>query len=211
MKHPILSTQQASFYTKNRYLELEGLLSPNECHALLPMMEKEPGRDLWRKNPPLKDLLLSRKMAKLAIHLTARPTLQLACDQWFTPDFFKAGKRIKFKELFSVQGIDCVFLIQLQPGTTPKPPKAPALGLFPFPQGHQDSTNCIGSALIVNADLLITWPDLSSSLGLYVVAYSIPPSIYVQNANDPALHYLKQLGYSYGDSLTNETHPLIVR
>jgi len=210
MMQPILSAQLASFYTKNRYLELEELLTPAECKAFFAMMETEPGRDLWRKNPSLKDLLLSRRMAKLALHLAGKATLQLACDQWFSPDFFKAGKRMKFKELFNIQGIDCVFLIQLQPGSTLKPPKAPSLGLFPFPQGHNNS-DCQGSALIVNADLLISWPDLSSSLGLYAVAYSLPPSIYVQNLLDPATHLLKQFGYNYGDLLKNETHPLITR
>ncbi len=214
MMTPILSAQQASFYTKNRYLELEELLAPAECKAFLAMMQESPGRDLWRQNPSLKEFLLSRKMAKLALHLAGKSVLQLACDQWFEPNFFNIAKRMKFKDFFSIQGIDCVILIQLQPGSVQKPPKSPALGLFPFPQGQRGNSEGLsseGNALIVNSDLLIAWPDLSSDIGLYAAAYSLPPAVYVQNSNDPSAHFLKQFGYNYGDTLTHETHPLITR
>lgn len=203
MIHPILSAQQASFYTKSRYLELEELLSPLECEAFFAMMT--PSRDLWRKNPSLKDFLLSRKIAQMALHLTGKSVLQLACDQWFPPDFFKEGKTIKFKDFFSIQGIAIVFLMQLQPGVLKKPAKALPVGLFPFPERGQ------GCALIVHSDLLISWPPLVASFGLYAVAFSLSPAIYIQNSNDPAALFLKQLGYSYGDRLTHETHPRIVK
>ena len=211
MMQPLLSAQQTSYYTKNRSLELEELLSVDECKAFASMMEEPPGRDLWRKHSALKELLLSRKMGKLALHLTGKAKLQLACDQWFSPGFFKAGKKIKFKEFFSIQGVDCVFLVQLQPGKVEKPPKAPTLGMFPFPQGREDTTDCQGSALIVNADLLLSWPDLSTEIGLYAVAYSLVPAVYIQNSNDPAAHFLKQFGYGYGDPLTHLTNPIIAK
>jgi len=204
-----LSMQQIGFYSKNRHLEIEELLSPSECNKFFEMMEA-PGRDLWRKNPLLKELILSKKMARAALQLSGKAKLQLACDHWFCPDFFKAGKKIKIKDLFSVQGITCVFLLQLQPGCREIPAKTPQLGLFPFPQGAEPSSNCQGSALIVNGDLLMSWPDLSTEIGLYAVAYSLVPAIYVQNNNDPAAHFLKQFGYGYGDPLKNETHPIII-
>ncbi|HEX2582887.1 MAG TPA: hypothetical protein VHL30_02090 [Chlamydiales bacterium] len=199
----LLSAQQSSFYTKNRYLELEELLSPAECDAFLAMMQENPGRDVWRQNPSLKEFLLSRRMAKLALHLTGKTVLQLACDQWFSPAFFHAEKRMKCKDFFSIQGIACVILLQLQPGKLQKPANSPSLGLFPFPQGQ-------GNALIVHSDLLLSWPALSSEIGLYAAAYSLTPAIYIQNSNDPAGAFLKQFGYGYGDPLRHETHPRIV-
>jgi hypothetical protein len=201
---PLVSAQQGSFYTKNGYLELEELLTASECAAFLSLMQNTHfGRDLWRQNPPLKELLLSRRMSKLALHLTGKSSLRLACDQWFPPGF-SLEKLTKFKDLFCIQGIVCIILLQLQPGRVQKPSKMAPLGLFPFPQG-------CGNALIVNSELLINWPVVSSDIGLYAAAYSLPPAVYVQNTRDPAALFLKQLGYGYGDPLTNETHPLIIQ
>jgi hypothetical protein len=198
-----ISAQQGSFYTKNGYLELEGLFEEAECNSFFQLMQNGLDRDLWRNNPPLKELLLSRKMSQLALHLTGKSSLRLACDQWFFPNYF-LNQPTKLKSLFSIQGTTVVILIQWQPGHVQKPPKTGSLGLFPFPQGQ-------GNVLIIDAELFINWPPLSSGVGLYAAAYSLPPAVYIQNPSDPAGPLLRRLGYGYGDSLNNETHPLIYK
>ncbi len=197
MMMPLIAASQGSFYTKNGYLELEGILSPEECDTFFAFMAN---RDIWRQHPTLKTFILSRRMAGLALYLSGKPSLRLACDQWFPPGF-SLDKPTKFKDLFSVQGITSIILIQLQPGTVTKPAKISPLGLFPFPQKQ-------GSALIVTPDLLINWPP-HPSIGLYAIAYSIPAAVYIQNPRDPSGLALKQFGYGYGDLLKNDTHPLI--
>jgi len=209
-----LTSQQTSFFIKNGFLELEGLFTSLEAKkyhvAILETLEKRKekdpivqGRDLWRDSPTLKSLVCSRKLSTVALLATGKSTIRLACDQWFPPSYTHA-KPEKLKDLLSIQGILCGMLIQLQPGTFEIPEKISPLGLLPFPQAQ-------GSVLLVKPTLLLNWPSISTQLGLYLVVYSEPASVYIQNPQDRAGTSLKQLGYGYGDRLKNETHPTFSR
>ncbi len=205
-----LTSQQTTHFNKNGFLELEGLFSTLEAtkyniaiqEALDKRKAKNPivkGRDLWRESATLKSLVCGHKLSKLALQLTGKSPLVLACDQWFDPTFSLA-KPEKLNDLLSVQGILCIMLIQLQPGNFEMPESTSQLGLSPFPQGQ-------GNVLLVKPSLLINWPSISTQIGIYAVAYSAAASIYVHNPKDPAGENLKLLGYGYGDRLTNETNP----
>jgi hypothetical protein len=200
-----ISSEQAAFFTKNGFLELEGVFSPSECEGLLQSIHQTLQerldslryRDLWRQSPPLKTALFSKKMKSLAFALSRRPSLRLAFDQWFGPDFsLKAAEKIE--GLFSIQGLVLVAFLQL--GEPPLPPKRGALGLSPFPRKQ-------GNILFVKPSLLLDWPQ--TTLGLYCVGFCLPTSVYVQNPHDPAGVLLRKLNYGYGDQLQNETHPLL--
>jgi hypothetical protein len=205
-----LTTQQVTYFGKNGFLELEALFSPVEATkyhvAILETLEKRKdpnpiakGRDLWRDSPTLKNLVCSRKLTKIALQATGKPSLCVGLDQWYPPSYSQP-KPEKIKDFLCIQGILCAMLIQFQPGTFEIPAKTSPLGLLPFPKGQ-------GNALLVQPGLLLNWPSISTQLGLYLVAYAAPTAVYIRNPKDPAGEHLKRLGLEYGDRLTNETHP----
>jgi hypothetical protein len=209
------TAQQRAFFTQNGYLELEGLLSESETlfasmqkalHSRLPKDSKTPqeqykaGRDLWRHIPTLKALLL-RKLAPLAIALTGKDRLRLACDQWIPADY-PWKKMATSKDLFSIQGMALGVLIA---ASVPQPPIPSTLGLLPLPSQSQN-------ILFFKPGLILDFPQLAkyAPSELYLAFYAFPNSMYIQNLNDPSTNSLKLLGYGFGDSLINEHHPLII-
>lgn len=193
-----LSVQQVSSYAQNGFLELEGLLSPADCEKYRALVN--PKRDNWRDSPVLKNLVTSRKLTHIAFQATSKNSLRLALDHWF-PAGFSLPNHTPIKDLFCIQTIHCAIFIQLDPGhfshTT-----APSLGLLPFPKAQ-------GNALLIQPHILLNWPP--ANLGLYLVAYSLPTAVFINNARDPSIGDLKRLGYSYGDTLTSESHPLLTK
>ncbi len=214
-----ITEPQASFYTKNGYLELEGIsidpaalfeiakkglssrLQTPKISLKTPLERFIAGRDLWRIEPALESLWL-RKLAPLALTLSGKDKLRLACDQWFPSDL-TWDKKFPIKELFSIQGIAICALISA--ASSPHPVRSD-LGLLPLPSKP-------GNVLFFRADLLLDWPSLakSSPTDLYLCAFGLPNSVYIQNPKDPLTHMLKQFGYNFNDLLKNEFHPLIIK
>jgi hypothetical protein len=191
-----LTAQQISFFAKNGSLELEGLLTGAECQMIRHAFQGTE-RDLWRKSPPLKTLLLSRKLSGLALSLTAKNSLHLALDHWF-PSGYCLPQPTKLKDLFSIQGLNCALFLRVDNHEV-SPSKTP-IGLFPFPKAQ-------GDVLFVNPNLLLNWPETPAPL--YLVAYAQAHSVFVHNPQDTAGTALRGLGYEYGDTLRNDAHPLI--
>src|SRR5690348_3579670 len=98
--NPSLTAQQLAFFTKNGFLELEELWTETECEQF--SKEMTLGRDLWRKSPVLKQLLLSRKLSQLPLELTDSSSLRLAFDHFFPPHF-SLPKPTPLKDLFCIQ------------------------------------------------------------------------------------------------------------
>ena len=221
--NPLISAQQAYFFKTHGYLELEEVLSPSECSelqehidaALLSRVKKSlsrvpeeslylQGRDLWRIQESLKTLLLSKKMTNIALALANKPSLYLAFDQWIPP--LSWSEPSKAKDLFSIQGLACIYLIRLSAPKeieALKPTFGTEPGLIPLPTAR-------GSLLAINPQLLLNLPKLSLySASLYAVGYALDEAVYFHNAKDPCNHQLKDLGYHFGDRLTHKNHPQI--
>jgi hypothetical protein len=209
-----LTAQQTAFFSKNGYIEFEcpfDLSSYFDAakRALSPRLSsKHPspsalyvaGRDLWRDAPELKTLLL-RKLSFAAHALVKRP-LRLGCDQWL-PAGLSWEKTASAKDLFSIQGLGLCVL--LSPSTAPIP--APSrLGIPPLPSKP-------GNLLFFLPHILIHWPQLAKlePVDLYLAAYAQENALYVQNTKDPATNALKSFGYGFGDTLNNQSHPLLPR
>src|SRR5579862_8396186 len=103
MRH-VLDEKQAAFFTKNGHLELA--LS----HVTPPF---DLTRDLWRKDKGLTDFLV-KKVGPLALILSGKKRLCLACDQWFSKENrpVQAGP---LKELFCIQGLCIAIAIAKDP------------------------------------------------------------------------------------------------
>lgn len=222
---PVISSQQAYFFKHNGYIELESLFSPEECAELKTRIESAlfgrlkralrhvsdrdlyvHGRDLWREEEALKHTLLSKKMTSIAFGLTDKPALHLACDQWLPP--MSWPRAVGAKDLFSIQGLACVYFLRLEPPLEGEGPRSSTFalepGLIPLPSKQ-------GSLLILHPNLLLNLPKLSLTSGLYIAAYASPQAVYHHNSEDPSNHQLKALGYQFGDRLLHAHHPLIYK
>jgi hypothetical protein len=221
--NPLISSQQVYFFNNHGYLELEEIFSSAECDelqthidaALFSRIKRSlsripgeelymNGRDLWRSKEALKTLLLSKRMTAVALGLTNKSSLHLACDQWLPPLTWLESE--KTKDLFSIQGLACVYFIRLSAPIEPETLNATfgfEPGLIPLPAKR-------GNLLAVNPNLLLNLPKLSlHAAGLYAVAYAFPNAVYFHNSKDPCNHLLKAFGYNFGDRLTHTHHPLV--
>jgi hypothetical protein len=202
-----ITAQQAAFFTKNGYLELEAGIDSKEIftHSRAILKKRDPkgldlykaGRDLWREDDVLKKALI-QKLAPTALALCPRLQIQLAFDQWI-PAGLPWDKMYSCKDLFSVQGLEIAFILT---DTAHSIVKRPPLGIIPLPSSAE-------TVLFFRPNLILNWPKLPKDATLYLGAYAAPHGIYVENPKDPSTNALKSFGYGFGDPLKNETHPLI--
>lgn len=183
-----LTEQQTAFFTQNGYIELE---IPHS----LPIQRL--GRDLWRQDPELQNLLV-RKLGPIALILTGKKQLHLGCDQWI-PATELPKKACPVKELFSIQGFALGAILAENPIL---PTRRSPLGILPLPSKPQN-------ILFFRPDLILDWPHVKSDL--YLVLYALPNSVYIHNPKDPLTNALKQFGYHFGDVLKNEFHPFLAK
>lgn len=196
-----ITSQQASFFTQNGYIELAGIsFDPEEVFsAARSVPHGAYGRDLWRRDESLRRLTL-RKLAPSISQLVTKP-VRLACDQWMAS--LPLDKPCRVSEFLSIQGLVLIALFTANQVTSPLRRRS-AVGIPPFAQDP-------GSVLFVKPNIVLDWPLLAKApVDLYLAAYALPNSaVYIHNAKDPATHFLKEFGYEFGDVLTESTHPLI--
>lgn len=181
-----LSAEATAFFTKHGHIELE---IPH------PLPTQRSGRDLWRQNKELQNFLI-RKLGPIALDLSGKPKLHLACDQWFSAAELpkKAGP---IKELFSIQGFALGAILAENPLL---PTRRSPLGILPTP-------STAANILFFRPNLILDWPHVKSDF--YLVLYALPDAVYIHNPKDPETNGLKQYGYQFGDTLKNEFHPII--
>lgn len=181
-----LSAQQLAFYTKNGYIELE------VPHKAIEQTEK---RDQWRDDS---DLLrfFQKKLGPLALELSGKKHLRLGFSEWIGKNN-KPARACTLKEMLSLQGHEICAAIS---NTPIEPNKKSPLGLLPQPQAADN-------VLFFRSNLILDWPHVPSEVLL--VVFALQNAVYIENKKDPNTHYLKELGYFFGDQLKNSTHPII--
>lgn len=208
--HQRITEQQAAFFTRNGYIELEGLDFHHDqvffsAHAALKEQEigsikNTFGRDLWRQAPDLQ--MFALRQLSPALFGFERNVIRLACDQWIF-----AGRHLNkacpMKDLFSIQGL--VLGAILCSSDVPFPShRRIDVGIPPFPKAKDN-------VLFMRPHILLDWPLLAKlpPVDLYFIAYARAAAVYVHNPKDPSTHTLKQLGYEFGDTLRDPLHPRI--
>ena len=182
-----ITAQQSAFFTKNGFIEFE-------IPHTLPVESVE--RDLWRKNDPLKQFIL-RTLGPLALTLSGKKQLRLGLDQWILAEN-RPHKAAPLKEMFSIQGGTIAAALAQNPAI---PTRRSSLGILPLPSNSE-------GILFFRTDLILDWPHVTSPF--FLILFSLPNAVYVQNSKDPSTHFLKQFGYHFGDCLKSGTHPLIL-
>ncbi len=101
----LLTSQQLVQFKQNGHLRLHDF--PLDFDKI----KQDPGRDFWRKSPALKKWI-SHTLGPIALELTRKSVLRLACDQWID----RPVSQGTIKDLFCFQGIAALFCFSLQQG-----------------------------------------------------------------------------------------------
>ncbi len=170
-----ISSQQLVYFRRQGRVRFENY--PLDFPIIQDLARKvESGRDLWRKAPFLKKLIL-HEMGPMALELANKSALRLACDHYLAGEI--SAPRIQ--DLFCFQGLACVFVFfENEGGTT--------LDVF--------EPSSLTSLLPKEA---------------YLVAFAFENAVLIENPKDPFNAATRNLGYVYGDRLTNPHHPLIMK
>jgi hypothetical protein len=182
-----ITAQQSAFFSKNGFLELE------LPHVEIPFSDLQ--RDLWRKLPALQNFLL-KKIGPIALALTGKKQLALACDQVILQQN-RPKSAGPIKEIFSIQGFALGIAIAKNPII---PTQRSPLGILPTPSTEEN-------ILFFKPEIILDWPHVKSDV--YLALFALPTAVYIQNMNDPSTNFLKRFDLQFGDLLKNKTHPLV--
>lgn len=205
--------EQRDHFVKNGFVAFEGLLSPDELSTLNLAAEKTlpvRGRDLSRSDAAAQKIIHSRKLALLAFDLVQKKPLRFAFDQVLyekgpslKKEEFPVPQEASFKDLSCIQPLEGLFLICIKADLSSKPE---AVGPSAFALEP-------GCGIFVKPDVAFPFLSFSpSSTRRYLlIAYGNPRSLYLFEPKDPGCHFLKSLGYVFGDKLNEKFHPTLLR
>lgn len=205
----LTTIQQQNTFKNQGYLELEALFSLEEVETLKRLLDvalashlgissKEipftslenrfiSGYELQRDHPPLNKAMKFSKLGQIVSGLFKEKCLFAAFTQYY-PFLPSPSSLINIGSLTEIVG---GVLIGFSPSTLDLCPKHP------------------GNAVFFQSDILLPFPQWD--FPLLLIAFASANARYFFQGNDPHTHFLKKLGYAFGDKLTQETHPLIFR
>jgi len=209
MKH-IIEFSQIEFYKKNRFLELAGAIKKERLNALYEAIKKEKKaietktydkkdqfllcHDFFCKIDDLKRYLTSPFIAQVVSDLTNEEHFRLLFDQLiFYPMHSDYPSSLVINDL-SFQGMSIGMLINL--GSIPLE-NAPT-----FPSEF-------GNITFFDPTLALDLEAFKAPSGaeFLLVGIGRQETRYRFRQEDPHTHTLKNLGYAFGDHLTNDSHP----
>lgn len=227
-----LPQAQLNFYHKFHHLELESFFADERLGILQTAVKDEikkrlgqapsntseaymGGRDLWRDNTAIRQLVCNRDLALCATKLSQQPSLVLAFDQLlFTPladNIAPFDHPHTLQEISNVSSLACGLVINLcdcetTDGELSLSVEEDLSMLTPTPHNP-------GSILFFSPEMPLNFQDLfaTPSQTHLLIAYANVKPLYIQNKIDPHAHALKKLGYGLGDHLATKTHPLLIK
>lgn len=214
---PALGPGHREFFTKNGYIEFEDLVldfgiaqehidqqlfnrSKKIIDTRTPKELFIAGRDLFRDDPVIRKITQNRILAQTASILFDISPVRLAYDQALRtttltgPPFthpFSLAQVSCFQSLF------CGAIIRLLPD-----PHPPAF----LPQKP-------GGVVFFRPDFPLPWSSIfqTPSQSFLLIAYAPKKCQYVLSHEDLLTHSLKNLGYTFGDFLKEDTHPILYK
>ena len=171
------------------------LIDTQSCEQLF-----REGRDLWRDDPALENFICNRGLAQLAAQLFHQNTLCLAFDQALRTTLrpgYPEATPATLQERSCIQPLAGAILIRLHGES------------HPFSMLPKKREN----AVLLGPNLILPWEIFfqESRCSFLLIAYAPAKSLYVCEKNDPNLHFLKKLGYGFGDNLNTDFHPLLYK
>lgn len=236
----ITSNEQQKNFQKNRAIEFEDFLSLKQIdqikewidisiaeriHIPAHYLEMQSAanlfhssRDLWRSNIHLQKLILQKNWAEIASELTSKTLLRIAFDQLLIPDL-NPEKTTPFSQLLqqetttleefsTIQGVTCGLMICLESEKNSKEETVENSqeyhSIFPSQPGN-------AIYFLPNASIDFTKFCRERTGRFLLIVYAQQKSNYIYQPKDPNTHFLKQLGYVFGDPLKETLHPFIYR
>jgi len=158
------------------------------------------GRDLWRDDPVLENFICNRGLAGLVAQLFQQKTLCLAFDQALRTTSgvgYPSSTTSTLQQRSCIQPLAGAVLIRLSGESHP-------LSMLPK---KRENAVLMGPNLILPWEIFFQEPKCS----FLMIAYAPAKALYVSEKNDPNLHFLKTLGYGFGDHLNTSYHPLLYK
>lgn len=201
------SLQQRDFFNKNGFVSFEELLSPqdliriNEAVDGLSVTEKLECRDLFLRHETMKKIVLSSKLSQLAYEFLQKKPLRIGFDQLILEKAASmkgnsalAKENETFQDICCIGGLEGIFLISLK-------------------NSASDQELAAGSGILIKPS--IAYPFFSTTPSatqrFLLIGYGGLYSQYLYQPRDPYCHYLKTLGYVFGDRLNDRDHPILLR
>lgn len=251
MKYALLK-EHHDYFNANQAIEFEELLSPKQLSKLnaglnqiLSLRLKHPsiynikdkaerlfmaGRDLWRDDQDVKNIICHKDLAFIASSLIAIPSLRIAYDQFiaasdisisvvdsmeFTTYSHLFTQNYLLSEISSISNLLCGVVIALtdNPALANKEENKTSLeeqmvspkplSLFPEKSGN---------GVFFSSKFPLHLPKLRLQSGQHflLIAYAHPISLYIHNEKDPHNHALKRFDYQLGSRLSSQYHPILI-
>lgn len=226
-----LAREHHLYFEKQQFIELEGVLPLEQLQQLRSSIDQtlalskkelwhtssktlfEKGRDLWRKSDLVKKIALDKQFAKMASELTGEKFIRLGYDQFLSPESLTVttrktlnpkqalltGSELTLESVSSIKGVLCGLLICLNSS-----PQEVTTSLFPMTAGN---------IVYFSFQTKIDFTELFKREGqeFILLVYVGKKSIYIHNEGDPNLHAFKELGYVFGDKLSDQLNPVLYR
>ncbi len=203
--------EHRKFFNKNGYIvfedvlpiaqidelkqKLDALLAKKQ-HCSLQALPKQKtqelflhGRDMWREDPLIKKISLSRSFGEVASDLFFTKPLRIGYDQYFHPGLEPIVISQNLHDACSLQKVVGGLYVQLS--DIEQDP------LLPLKKG---------SVLFVSAKLQV---NIEVRSPLLQIVYCMDKTRYFPQAQDPHANFLKKLGYQSGELILNTTHPIV--
>ncbi|HEU64385.1 MAG TPA: hypothetical protein ENH96_03230 [Chlamydiae bacterium] len=211
----LIPDSQINFFQENGFIEFENIfpqeriqIIENEIDTLFKSItdldffkQYIAFRDLFRKSLIIKKLVVDKNLASIAKTLSNRSSLRLLFDQTFITNkknLFENSKTLN--DVISFQGAVCFSLLKLDNNI--------AISSNNLPK-KQGSLMFFKSSVSENHPLINMEDLYTGSQKFLLIGYGNIKTLYKLNKEDPNLNYLKNFGYSFGDKLKDEFHPVV--
>jgi len=225
MKFAIVS-EHRNYFERYQKVELEGFFSQQQlekfslavegaissrfsvpqdkfCHLTYDKQFKA-GRDVWREDLAVKKWVTSSSLAEIASELTHVRPLRLCYDQFIpsriSPQIFLSNSEKTLETISCIQGVLCGIMVCLKGFCHPKEGS-----IFPSKAGN---AIIFSSTKAIDFSELQTFPE---DVCFLLITYSSKNSVYMRNDADTHVHEFKNLGYVFGDRLTDDINPIVYR
>lgn len=194
-----ISLEQRNYLQKNGFIPFYELLNEGEIKRLDLIFQKKIDvfRDLWRSYEELKPIVFSKRLVDLAYELIQKKPLRFAFDR-FIPGkkTTLTGGETPLKDYFGENSIEERSCLR------------PLVGMFVILlEDEEEMPKGSGYFILPQSK----FPFLELSKKILLIAYTDQYGQYFYETKDPDVHYLKNLGYVFGDRLNDQLHPILLR
>ncbi len=225
----LLSSAQRELMLKEIDAVLAARLKTSTAHLQKLSMDKifAAGHDLWRGAAVLKKNILSRSLAEAAAELIEHKPLRFGYDMLLpmttaaiaAQSTYAAllGQTPALQDICCIQGALCGLMLCLKAEPQPALDEVvPAAAISEDTLSGEVAASTLfsltaGHGVIFAADVPINFAELTKRQGYVylMLVYTQAKAVYRMQPDDPHAYDFKQLGYNFGDRLTDNLNPIV--